>query len=82
MLTAYGIKGCGCWACVSKIISARPFPENLAYPFIVCETCGNKRCPKAESHDNKCTGSNEPGQSGATRYPTLRVAPENTKEGT
>lgn len=31
----------------------------------VCQTCGNKRCPKATSHDYECTGSNEPGQAGS-----------------
>jgi len=30
--------------------------------FVVCPECGHKRCPKATSHDNKCTKSNEPGQ--------------------
>lgn len=29
---------------------------------ILCEHCGNKRCPKASYHGYKCTGSNEPGQ--------------------
>lgn len=33
--------------------------------FIVCPTCGNKRCPKASWHENECTGSNEPGQVGS-----------------
>lgn len=33
---------------------------------ILCPTCGNKRCPKAEDHRYKCTGSNEPGQVGVT----------------
>jgi 8-oxo-dGTP pyrophosphatase MutT (NUDIX family) len=32
---------------------------------IVCVTCGNKRCPKANDHDNECSGSNEPGQKGS-----------------
>ena len=27
-----------------------------------CPTCRNKRCPKVSDHDNRCTGSNEPGQ--------------------
>lgn len=71
MLAAYGINGCGCWECVERIVSARPFPRNLEYPFVVCETCGNKRCPHAQSHENVCTGSNAPGQPGATRYPAL-----------
>jgi hypothetical protein len=33
--------------------------------FIVCPTCGNKRCPKATWHENACSGSNEPGQPGS-----------------
>ena len=32
---------------------------------IVCKVCGNKRCPKATNHRNKCTGSNEPDQPGS-----------------
>lgn len=28
----------------------------------LCPNCGNKRCPKAENHRHKCTGSNEPNQ--------------------
>jgi hypothetical protein len=32
---------------------------------VVCLECGNKRCPKAESHDHACTGSNEVGQVGS-----------------
>lgn len=39
----------------------------LMRPFIVCPTCGNKRCPKATDHRFDCTGSNEPGQHGS-RY--------------
>lgn len=68
MLSAHGIEGCGCWECVERIISARPYPENLMYPFIVCAHCGNKRCPAAQSHVNDCTGSNKSGQPGSVRY--------------
>lgn len=32
---------------------------------VVCPECGNKRCPKATFHKFKCTGSNEPGQTGS-----------------
>ena len=32
---------------------------------VLCITCGNKRCPKADDHDNECSGSNEPGQKGS-----------------
>lgn len=32
---------------------------------IVCETCGNKRCPHATDHRHQCTNSNAPGQPGS-----------------
>ena len=32
---------------------------------IVCEICGNKRCPHATDHRYGCTNSNEPGQHGS-----------------
>ncbi|MDN7445282.1 hypothetical protein QZM64_39625 [Burkholderia cepacia] len=33
---------------------------------ILCQTCGNKRCPHATNHLNVCTRSNEPGQKGSS----------------
>lgn len=50
--------------------AARPakqtLEEKIAYQrFIICTTCGNKRCPKATDHDLECSGSNEPGQKGS-----------------
>lgn len=33
--------------------------------FIVCPECGNKRCPKANHHNNECTNSNDAGQKGS-----------------
>lgn len=33
--------------------------------FIVCTTCGNKRCPKASAHWLECTDSNDVGQYGS-----------------
>lgn len=32
---------------------------------ILCPECGNKRCPRATSHENKCSGDNSPGQAGS-----------------
>jgi len=32
---------------------------------IVCEICGNKRCPHATDHRHQCTKSNESGQEGS-----------------
>lgn len=34
---------------------------------ILCDTCGNKRCPHSDDHRNARTGSNETGQPGS-RY--------------
>lgn len=66
LLTVYGIEGCGCQHCVHAVVSKRPWPHCLEYPFIACESCGNKRCPKATHHDNACTGSNAYGQPGSS----------------
>lgn len=46
---------CGCWSCQ---------PNQLG--MVLCPTCGNKRCPKANNHRNTCTNSNEPGQAGSS----------------
>lgn len=35
------------------------------FGMIVCQICGNKRCPHATDHNNACTNSNEPGQKGS-----------------
>jgi len=55
---------CGCWKCLK---SKAPNPRPPFYPnkMVVCGTCGNKRCPKANNHENACTNSNEPGQAGS-----------------
>ena len=36
---------------------------------ILCEHCGNKRCPHAEDHDYICFNSNLPGQPKVLRHP-------------
>lgn len=40
----------------------------------LCPDCGNKRCPRATSHELDCTQSNEPGQQGSAygRLPLVR----------
>lgn len=83
-----GAKCCGknCDLCKPRITSA-PLPERSGgcggcsacdtsrFPImIVCRDCGNKRCPKATNHDNECTGSNEPGQTGS-RYAAVAASP-------
>lgn len=56
---------CGCYSCVSAVVALSQSP--FSQPFVVCDLCGNKRCPKATHHNNECSGSNEPGQAGS-RY--------------
>jgi hypothetical protein len=61
------IMRCWCYNCLNKVYEdSRPFPMT-AYTFIVCPTCGNKRCPRSTDHNLECTNSNEPGQKGS-RY--------------
>lgn len=68
-VSAFGLDGieCGCWTCVCYMKSQQVDECRFSLPFIVCDLCGNKRCPRASHHDNGCTGSNEVGQQGS-RY--------------
>jgi hypothetical protein len=55
--------GCTCHECnADKTYNGLPWASCV---MIVCADCGNKRCPKATSHKNACTNSNEPGQPGS-----------------
>ncbi len=55
-----------CAVCEDAALSKLPQMDQLfARRFIVCRTCGNKRCPKASAHWQECTGSNESGQVGS-----------------
>lgn len=58
--------GCWCYNCLNKITDEHGWPMT-ANMFIICPTCGNKRCPRATDHELACTDSNEPGQEGS-RY--------------
>ena len=60
--------GCGCSRCLAE--AAEKIEDPLAammhtQVFVVCSSCGNKRCPKATDHRLECTGSNDPGQPGS-----------------
>lgn len=48
---------------------------------ILCQTCGNKRCPHATDHRNACTVSNEPGQPGSS-YENVRRWNPSDAQGT
>ena len=57
-----------CHACIYKFDIRHPDIPSLHFDsirMILCEHCGNKRCPHASDHQNECTGSNEPGQAGS-----------------
>jgi hypothetical protein len=62
---------CECYRCLTEsgsTVSFGPLTVPItATRMVVCETCGNKRCPHATDHRHACTGSNEPGQPGS-RY--------------
>jgi hypothetical protein len=55
---------CQCRSCRDDWYDANP-DAGLQSAFIICDTCGNKRCPHATDHNNTCTGSNDPGQEGS-----------------
>lgn len=62
---------CACYACVAAEVAASPqldealgIDMRMARMFI-CPQCGNKRCPRAASHENACSDSNLPGQAGS-----------------
>ena len=45
---------------------------------ILCNKCGNKRCPRASDHSLECTNSNEPGQPGSI-YKKFEATTKNEK---
>lgn len=55
---------CQCAKCKPRTIT-----DLSSTHMIVCEHCGNKRCPHAEDHDFLCMGSNLPDQPKTLRHP-------------
>jgi hypothetical protein len=61
---------CDCWECQSDNVIFQTqelgitLTEDINRMFL-CPKCGNKRCPRATSHREPCSGSNEPGQLGS-----------------
>lgn len=45
--------------------SAAPALGIRSMTMILCNECGNKRCPHATDHRHACTDSNEPDQQGS-----------------
>ncbi len=57
---------CQCRKCLAE----RDERDDSGWPIllgrmILCQTCGNKRCPHATDHELPCTDSNDPGQAGS-----------------
>lgn len=61
--------GCPCSACATQDESLEMLTFRQVMP--LCPECGNKRCPGAADHRNRCTASNEPGQPGSLYPATL-----------
>ena len=60
---------CGCRKCLrergeGQKIGDLFIPQEMMQ-MILCQICGNKRCPHANDHNNECTNSNAPGQIGS-----------------
>lgn len=56
------VHDCPCSTCDDIRRSKLGGVEALMRFMVLCPLCGNKRCPKAEWHGWRCTGSNEPDQ--------------------
>lgn len=52
-------KGCNCATCR---------PHSVEMRMILCETCGDKRCPHAADHRNACTGAHPDHKDGGAVY--------------
>ena len=63
-----GTLDCGCRQCLRErdehvMAFGVKWPIEITM-MIVCQNCGNKRCPHALDHRHACTESNDVGQSG------------------
>lgn len=58
---------CYCYNCNADKLDEESGLPVVMLQMILCPECGNKRCPHATDHNNKCTNSNETGQKGS-RY--------------
>ncbi len=62
--TPKGIPTC-CRTHMSAFDAEANTPPMERFRFVVCNTCGNKRCPKATDCALECTNSNAAGQKGS-----------------
>lgn len=58
---------CWCYNCLDGLLDPVTMLPPTMTMFIICPSCGNKRCPRATYHELECTNSNESGQPGS-RY--------------
>lgn len=65
--------GCRCETCQDAALAHLSPADRFRASsiLIVCPDCGNKRCPHATHHDNKCTNSNLHGQTGSSYASTI-----------
>jgi len=57
-----------CHRCIMDFDIKHPQTSSLMWSdgrMVLCDICGNKRCPHASDHRLKCTGSNATGQPGS-----------------
>lgn len=60
------VRTCRCHKCCDDFDIRSPYGTRWQkFQMITCPLCGNKRCPKASDHRNKCTRSNATGQAGS-----------------
>jgi hypothetical protein len=62
--------GCRCITCLDASGETVELFAGVRVPIsgtmmVLCQLCGNKRCPHAKNHRHACTNSNEPGQKGS-----------------
>ena len=55
-----------CQSCRSLELKDEP-TGFIALGMLLCNECGNKRCPKAQDHRYLCSNSNEPNQTGVLK---------------
>lgn len=48
-----------------KMRIVKDYKKLFGRVMILCDKCGNKRCPHATDENYDCTNSNEPGQEGS-----------------
>jgi hypothetical protein len=74
-------KNCRCNACHNARYADSAFERLTIFRgLVVCQNCGNKRCPKVGDHRFQCSGSNDVGQVGileeSLKPPAAEIKPK------